>query len=91
MQTRRCWRLFGRILWLAALAAIAGCSRGPRAPAQTLYVAVPETAQIAIYPVSASGDQRPSETIRETPPDKPVDVSVDAAHEIFVANENGNV
>jgi DNA-binding beta-propeller fold protein YncE len=30
-------------------------------------------------------------TIKENPPDKPIDVSVDQAGEVFVANENGNV
>ena len=91
MQIRRFWRLLGDVLLLAFLAAIAGCSHGTRAPAQLLYVAVPETAEVAVYPLSATGTQRPTAVIRETPPDKPVDVSVDGASKVFVANENGNV
>jgi hypothetical protein len=93
MQIRRFWRVFGSGLLFTCAAAVGGCSHRPQtgAPAQSLYVAKPETADIAIYPVSATGAERPIATIRETPPDKPIDLSVDAAGEIFVANENGNV
>ena len=35
--------------------------------------------------------EQPLATIKEAPPDKPVDVSVDLMGEVYVANENGNV
>lgn len=76
---------------MAFLAAIAGCSHGTRAPEQSLYVTVPEAAEVAIYPLNATGAQRPAAVIREAPPDKPIDVSIDGSGKVFVANENGNV
>jgi serine/threonine-protein kinase len=41
--------------------------------------------------ISGERRRRGPATIRETPPDKPIDLSIDAAGEIFAANENGNV
>jgi DNA-binding beta-propeller fold protein YncE len=41
--------------------------------------------------VTASGADQPRATIKENPPDKPIDVSVDLRGEVFVANENGNI
>jgi hypothetical protein len=74
------------MLWV-----MAGCSHHQTGPVQYLYAAIPETALITVYPLSVAGTAEPVATIRERPPDKPVDVSVDAAGEVFVANENGNV
>jgi DNA-binding beta-propeller fold protein YncE len=77
---------------LLLIAAMAGCSHGqPSAPAQHLYAAIPETGQIVVYPANASGTAQPLATIKETPPDKPIDVSVDLMGEVFVANDNGNI
>jgi DNA-binding beta-propeller fold protein YncE len=92
MRDRRCLsRLISGAL-LLLIAAMAGCSRkGQSGTGQHLYAAIPETAVIAVYPLTASGAVQPLATIKEKPPDKPVDVSVDLAGEVFVANENGNV
>jgi DNA-binding beta-propeller fold protein YncE len=77
---------------LVVVTLLASCSRGPRGSAgQHLYAAIPETGLIVIYPLTASGAAAPFATIKENPPDKPVDVSVDLVGEVFVANENGNV
>src|SRR5689334_21658755 len=74
------------------IAIIAGCSHGqPSASNQHLYAAIPETGMIQVYPLTASGAAQPVATIRQNPPDKPIDVSVDLIGEVFVANENGNV
>ncbi len=75
------------------IAAMAGCSHGQQtAPVQHLYAAIPETELIVVYPVTPSGGAwQPLATIKEKPPDKPIDVSVDLMGEVFVANENGNV
>lgn len=91
MKMRHFWRFGCGVLLSAFLAAIAGCSHRTRGPVQSLYVTVPETGEIAVYPVSATGERRPLNTIRENPPDKPVDVSIDGSGVVFVANENGNV
>jgi DNA-binding beta-propeller fold protein YncE len=89
------WRFRSKVMTgmrLLALTAVAGCSHGQAsAPAQRLYAAIPEVAEVAVYPVTASGSQQPLATIKEAPPDKPIDVSVDLSGEVFVANENGNV
>jgi DNA-binding beta-propeller fold protein YncE len=77
---------------LLLITVMAGCShRQQSAPGQHLYAAIPETGQIAVYPLTASGAAQPLVTIKENPPDKPIDVSVDLFGEVFVANENGNV
>jgi hypothetical protein len=78
---------------LPLIAWMAGCSHGPQtAPSQQhLYAAIPETGLIVVYPLAASGAAQPLATIKEEPPDKPIDVSVDLFGEVFVANENGNV
>lgn len=71
---------------------MAGCSHGQQnAPDQHLYATIPETGLIVVYPVNASGAAPPLATIKEKPPDKPIDVSVDLFGEVFVANENGNI
>ena len=77
---------------LLLMALMAGCSHGEKkAAAQHLYAAIPETGVVAVYPAAAAGDAQPLATIKEDPPDKPVDVSVDSIGEVFVANENGNM
>src|SRR5436305_10456476 len=91
----RPWYLHSRIItgvcWLV-ITVMAGCSHGQQSgPAQYLYAAIPEPELIVVYPVSASGKAQPLATIKEAPPDKPVDVSVDLMGEVFIANENGNV
>jgi len=91
----RHWRFRSRFITGACLLLIAvmeGCSHGQRsAPGQVLYAAIPETGLIVVYPVTASGTAQPLATIKENPPDKPIDVSVDLSGEVFVANENGNI
>jgi DNA-binding beta-propeller fold protein YncE len=91
----RFWCLQSRIVSSVCcllIAAMAACSHGQQTgPAQQLYAAIPETALIAVYPANSSGNAQPLATIKEKPPDKPVDVSVDLSGEVFVANENGNV
>lgn len=78
--------------FMLMLAVVAGCSRGEQgAPGQYLYATIPETGLIVVYPVSASGAEQPLATIKEKPPDKPIDVSVDSSGEVFIANENGNI
>jgi hypothetical protein len=82
----------GAGLFLLFFLGTAGCSRGQSTtPAQTLFVAVAETGSLNLFAISASGSDPPVATIKESPPDKPIDVSVDSFGEIFVANENGNV
>jgi len=78
--------------YLLLIALIAGCSHGQQsALGQHLYAAIPETGLIVVYPVTASGAAQPLAAIKENPPDKPIDVSVDLSGEVFVANENGNL
>ncbi len=77
---------------LLMMALMAACSHRPQSAShQHLYATVPETGLIVVYPVTASGRDRPLATIKENPPDKPIDVSVDLSGEVFVANENGNI
>ncbi len=77
---------------LLTIATIAACSHGAQnGPRQYLYATIPETGLVVVYPLSAAGAEQPLATIKENPPDKPIDVSVDMAGEVFVANENGNV
>jgi hypothetical protein len=84
-------RIIASVCWLV-IAVMAGCSHGqPAGPVQHLYAAIPEPELILVYPASASSNAQPLATIKEHPPDKPVDVSVDLLGEVFVANENGNV
>jgi DNA-binding beta-propeller fold protein YncE len=91
----RYWWFRSRLILGACLllmAPMAACSHGQQSGSdQHLYAAVPEPGLIVIYPVTASGADRPLATIKENPPDKPIDVSVDAIGEVFVANENGNL
>jgi len=91
----RYWLFRSRLIICACMlliALVAGCSHGrQRVLGEHLYAAIPETGLIEVYPVTASGAARPLATIKENPPDKPIDVSVDLRGEVFVANENGNV
>jgi DNA-binding beta-propeller fold protein YncE len=78
--------------FLLLIAVMDGCSHGQLGAAgEHLYAAVPETGLIVVYPSSAAGAAQPLAAIKENPPDKPIDVSVDLSGEVFVANENGNV
>src|SRR6516162_11704310 len=91
----RYWLFRSRLIICACMlliALVAGCSHGrQRVLGEHLYAAIPETGLIEVYPVTASGAARPLATIKENPPDKPIDVSVDLRGEVFVANENGNL
>src|SRR5437868_494626 len=78
-------------VFLLMIAMMTACSHREKAAGQYLYAAIPETGQILVYPLSASGPAQPVATIKESPPDKPIDASVDMSGEVFVANENGNV
>lgn len=60
-------------------------------PPQYLFVTIPATRTIEVFPANATGTTRPLGTIVEKPPDQPVNVSVDANGVAFVANANGNV
>jgi len=80
------------IAFWCLVAAAAACShRQHSASAQHLYAAIAEAGRVLVYPVTASGSTEPLATIKEEPPDKPIDVSVDLIGEVFVVNENGNV
>ncbi len=83
-------RIFPSILFIAAAAA---CSRRHPASAlaQNIYLTIPDKRTIAIFPSEITESTRPLARIVEDPPDRPVDVSLDLAREIFVANVNGNV
>src|SRR5437879_4041420 len=90
------WRLRSKLgagLFLLFFLGTAGCSRGQQSATtvQTLFVAIAETDSIDLFAISARGSDSPIATIKESPPDKPIDVSVDSLGEIFVANENSNV
>jgi len=93
MKEGRLRRLIVAGLFLLLLLEATGCSRRGQSatPKQTVFVAIPETATIALFSGDASGQDRPIATIRETPPDKPIDVAVNSFGDVFVANENGNV
>ncbi|MBV8055141.1 MAG: hypothetical protein JO071_07865, partial [Deltaproteobacteria bacterium] len=79
-------------MYLLMITLIAGCSHGQQgAHSQHLYATIPETGLIVVYPVTASGAAQPVATIKENPPDKPIDVSVDLSGEVFAANQNGNL
>lgn len=83
-------RLIASTCLLLALAA--GCSHRQKPVSEEhLYAAIPETGLIVVYPMTATGAAPPLARIKENPPDKPIDVSVDSNGEVFVANENGNV
>lgn len=74
------------------LALTASCSHRQSALSREyLYAAIPEPGLILVYPMSATGSASPLARIKENPPDKPIDVSVDLVGEVFVANENGNI
>jgi DNA-binding beta-propeller fold protein YncE len=81
----------GAALSLMLFLAGTGCAHGRQTPTQILYVAIPETATVALFPVAAEADTRPIAVLKEPPSDKPVDVSADLLGDVFVANENGNV
>jgi serine/threonine-protein kinase len=81
----RCAALFA----LALLSS--GCSHPNGESAQKLFVTIPASRQLIIYKANAEGPAAPLQVITENPSDKPVDVSVDAEGEAFVANENANV
>jgi DNA-binding beta-propeller fold protein YncE len=91
----RRWRFqspFTAAAYLLLLAVGVGCSHGQHGPiGQCLYAAIPETGLIAVYPLTSRATAPPIATIKEKPPDTPIDVSVDLSGEVFVANENGNV
>jgi hypothetical protein len=77
---------------LLALAAAASCSQPPAAaPAQFLFVTLPEKRSVAVFAAGTSGDAKPLMTIRESAPDTPVDAGVSMRGEIFVGNSNGTV
>jgi len=75
------------------LAAVASCShpQPPAAPAQLLFVTLPEQRSVAIFAADATGDAQPLATIKESAPDTPVDTGVNLRGEIFVGNGNGTV
>ena len=89
------WRFQSPLItgaYLLLLAVTAGCSHGQQsALGQYLYTAIPETGQIVVYPLTGSGAGPGLAAIKENPPDKPIDVSVDPSGEVFVVNENGNI
>jgi DNA-binding beta-propeller fold protein YncE len=89
------WRFQSRVIsgaYVLLLAVTVGCSHGQQsASGQYLYATIPETGLITVYPLTGSGAGSPLATIKENPPDKPIDVSVDLLGEVFVANENGNI
>jgi DNA-binding beta-propeller fold protein YncE len=69
-----------------------GCSRSPSGTAsQRLFMTSPETGILQVYAANAGSDDSPLATIKENPPDKPMDVAIDGLGEAFVANENANV
>ena len=73
----------------------AGCSHGKTsatsaAQPQRLFVTVAESATLLIYRSAAEGEQSMA-TIKERPPDRPIDCSVNFVGEVYVANQNGNV
>lgn len=78
---------------LLALAAGASCShpQPPAAPAQVLFVTLPEQRSVAVFAAGASGDAKPLMTIRESAPDTPVDAGLSMRDEIFIGNSNGTV
>jgi DNA-binding beta-propeller fold protein YncE len=77
---------------LLLVVAVGACSHKQQITSnQHLYAAIPETGVIAIYSLAASDAAQPIAMIKENPPDKPIDVSVDLGGEVFVANENGNM
>ncbi len=92
MRNQRLLSGFALCFSLLIVAVTTACSSHRRtATAQYLYATIPETGLIVVYALSSSGNSEPVATIKEHPPDKPIDVSVDGAGEVFVANENGNV
>ncbi len=87
----RHWWFPSRLI-LGACLLLAACSHKQQSASdQHLYATVPEPGLIVVYPVTASGADQPLAMIKENPPDKPIDVSVDFGGEVFVANENGNI
>lgn len=82
-------------LWVALAAATAifaaGCSRraASNGTHQMLFVTLPESHAVAVYRADATGDAAPLATIHEAATDYPVDASIDARNEIFVANRDG--
>jgi len=84
----------GAVFSILLFLGLAGCSRGqqqPALPPQFLFVTMPATRTIEVFPANASGTTQPLGTVVEQQPDLPVDLSVDFNGEIFVANANGNV
>jgi DNA-binding beta-propeller fold protein YncE len=91
---KRCFRFFLRIiLSILFFAAATACSRRQPSsgPAQNIYLTIPDKHTIAIFPGEITESTQPLAKIVEDPPDQPVDVSLDLAREVFVANVNGNV
>ncbi len=87
-----CVRL-GTFLTAALIIGGAGCMRraAPAVTHQLMFVTLPESRAVAIFPANASGDAQPLATIRESAPDLPVDASIDLRNEVFIANANGNI
>jgi len=89
---KRCF--FLRIaLSMSLFVTTAACShpQPPAAQAQNIYLTIPDRRTIAIFPGDIAESTQPLARIVEDSPDQPVDVSVDLAREVFVANVNGNV
>lgn len=90
--------LLYRLTILPALLSIgtiiaASCShpRAPVAPAQLLFVTLPEQRSVAIFAADATGNAEALATIKESAPDTPVDAGVNLRGEIFIGNANGTV
>jgi DNA-binding beta-propeller fold protein YncE len=75
-----------------------GCTRGKATggapatvPQQHLFVTVAEPPTLLVYQNGAGAEQIPLVTIKENPPDRPIDCATNAIGEVYVANQNGNV
>jgi hypothetical protein len=83
-----------KITLLIGFAICASCTRqqhesaGPR---QFLFVTLPETRSVAIFPAGTSGDAKPLVTINEKAPDTPIDASASLRGEVFIGNGNGAI